>query len=267
MGTNTTNLNLYKPGDDETGWGAEVNGNFDTLDNAIITTNAASEGKIPIGQPDGSVAFADPLVQGLQAEGTTTTGLNPVLVSGKGDDGNQHDIATDDSGVVKTTVTNFPVLYPIGSGDGMPLATDASYNLVVNIGAVDMGTVPVSGSVSVSGSVGIAPATSGGLSTYSGSIGATKTSVKASAGQLYGWYVGNPNTSAVYVQIFDTALASITVGSTTPKLSLMIPAGGAANVLHDVGIEFSTAIAFACTTTRSGSTGPAATVDVNFFYE
>jgi hypothetical protein len=32
MGTNTTNLALYKPAVGETGWGALVNGNFDTLD-------------------------------------------------------------------------------------------------------------------------------------------------------------------------------------------------------------------------------------------
>jgi hypothetical protein len=40
----------------------------------------------------------DPLVQGLFPEGHTATGLNPVLVSGKGLDGNQYDIAVDNTG-------------------------------------------------------------------------------------------------------------------------------------------------------------------------
>lgn len=36
MGTFTTNLNLYEPSVGETGWGAAVNTNFTTLDNALV---------------------------------------------------------------------------------------------------------------------------------------------------------------------------------------------------------------------------------------
>jgi hypothetical protein len=40
----------------------------------------------------------DPLVQGLLPEGSTTTGLNPVLISGEGINGNQYNIAVDNTG-------------------------------------------------------------------------------------------------------------------------------------------------------------------------
>lgn len=110
-------------------------------------------------------------------------------------------------------------------------------------------------------------ATSGGLSVYSGSIQAAATAVKVAAGQLYGWYVTNPNSLVSYVQFFDLATGSVTLGTTTPKFSIGIPANGAANVAWPVGIAFTTAITVACTTTRTGLTAPTNSVDLNFFYQ
>lgn len=114
--------------------------------------------------------------------------------------------------------------------------------------------------------VQVKPTTSGGLSMASGTIGATKTAIKASAGQLYGYYIYNANASVVYVQVFNAASASVTLGTTAPDLSLGIPATSAANVEFTNGIAFGTAITIAITTTRSGSTGPGSTVDYNIFY-
>lgn len=103
--------------------------------------------------------------------------------------------------------------------------------------------------------------------TYSGSIGASVTQVKASAGQLYGAVIGNSNTTAVYVQIFDAASTSaVTLGTTAPKLSWFIPAGGGLTRDFSNGLSFLNGIVFACTTTRTGNSAPANTVDVNFDY-
>lgn len=111
------------------------------------------------------------------------------------------------------------------------------------------------------------PATSGGLSMAAGSIGATKTAIKASAGQLFGWYFYNSNSSVAYVQIFNVASASVTLGTTVPDLSFGIPATSAANLEMTNGIAFGTAITIAITTTRTGSIGPSSTVDYNVFYK
>ena len=64
-----------------------------------ITGMLTHPGQIPISQPgNASAVWSDPLVQGTQAAGTTASTINPVLVSGKGVDGNQHDLSTDNSG-------------------------------------------------------------------------------------------------------------------------------------------------------------------------
>lgn len=114
--------------------------------------------------------------------------------------------------------------------------------------------------------VTVQPHTQGGLLVASGSVGATATAVKASAGQLYGWYIYNPNASAVYCQIFNVAAGSVTLGTTAPTYAFAIPATSGANVLNPMGIAHSTAITVAFTTTRTGSTGPGSTVDYSFFY-
>jgi hypothetical protein len=110
------------------------------------------------------------------------------------------------------------------------------------------------------------PTTSGGLTVATGSIAATKTDIKGSAGQVYGWYFYNPNASVAYVQFFNTAAAGVTLGTTPPVYSLGIPATSGANVMSDIGIPHSTAICIAVTTTRAGSTGPGSTVDYNIYY-
>jgi len=109
------------------------------------------------------------------------------------------------------------------------------------------------------------PVTSGGLSIVTGSVGATATAIKASAGQLYGYHLFNTTAAVAYVQIFNVASGSVTLGTTAPTMSIGIPASGGVTVHWDKGIAFGTAISFACTTTRTGSTG--ATCDVNFFYK
>lgn len=109
------------------------------------------------------------------------------------------------------------------------------------------------------------PATSGGLSIVTGSVGATPTAIKAAAGQLYGYHLFNTTAAVAYVQIFNVAHGSVTLGTTAPTLSIGIPASGGVTVNFDKGIAFDTAISFGCTTTRTGSTG--ATCDVNFFYK
>ena len=112
------------------------------------------------------------------------------------------------------------------------------------------------------------PATSGGISSYAtGSIGNTATAVKTSAGQVYSYYFFNSNSSVAYVQFFNLATGSVTVGTTAPLLSFGIPSLGAANLEIDPGWAFSTAITIAITTTRAGGTSPSNTVDYNIMYK
>lgn len=183
-------------------------------------------------------------------------------------------IAAGDNNIGNVDVVTLPSL-PAGTnniGDvdvltlpSLPAGTNAIGKLAANSG-VDIGDVDVTSIPAVEGKA----AASNGWLPASGSIGATKTNIGTAntPGQVGGWYIGNPNASAVYVQIFNAQASDVTLGTTAPTLSLMIPASSAANVAAGlVGIQFSTAISIAITTTRAGSTGPGATVDYNIFYK
>lgn len=85
------------------------------------------------------------------------------------------------------------------------------------------------------------------------------TSVKASAGEVYGWYFTNSSGSWRYLKLYDKASAP-TVGTDTPKMTLGIPPGGGANMEVFYGVPFASGIAYAVTTgaTDADTTAPAA---------
>lgn len=159
--------------------------------------------------------------------------------------GNERGVNVNASNQMSVSVDNSPVL---GAGSalvgkvGIDQTTPGTTNAVVDT-----------------------PVTSGGLLIVTGSVGATATAIKASAGQLYGYHLFNTTAAVAYVQIFNVAAASVTLNTTVPTFSIGIPASGGVTVNWDKGIAFSTAISYACTTTRTGLTG--ATCDVNFFYK
>lgn len=118
------------------------------------------------------------------------------------------------------------------------------------------------------------PHTAGGLTTFmaSGSDGstilvATAQAAKASAGQLYGYYLYNPEAAVTFVHFYDVAQGSVTVGTTNPLFSLQIPAASAANLMGTMGILFATAITIAATTTAGGNTAPATGVSATLWFK
>ena len=130
-------------------------------------------------------------------------------------------------------------------------------------------TQPVSGTVTANAGTGtlgtkILPQTSGGLTALQNlDVDETEDAVKASAGQLFGWYIYNDGAAEVYVKFYNATTANVTVGSTTPLITLGIPAGSAANVFNDIGIAFDTAITIAATTGATvADTGAPATNQV-----
>lgn len=142
-----------------------------------------------------------------------------------------------------------------------------------NIGDVNVDSI-AAGSNTI-GNVGVVPRTTGGLAIGPGSgvkqisaASTNATSVKASAGQVFGWYIYNDGAAEVYFKIYDKASAP-TVGTDVPDIVLVIPAGAAANVFSDIGIAFGTGIATAITTGAADSdTGAVAASQViaNLFY-
>lgn len=111
------------------------------------------------------------------------------------------------------------------------------------------------------------PATTNGWTPFlDNGQGTTVTTVKGTAGELGAYHCLNPNAAVSYVQIFDTS-STVTLGVTTPVLSLGLPANDGGNLEWTIGVHFANGIKVAVTTTATGSTGPSTNVDCNFGYK
>lgn len=117
----------------------------------------------------------------------------------------------------------------------------------------------------------------GGCTGYYLSAAATTntTSVKATAGQLYGFYCSNVHSAPYYLKFYNKASAP-TVGTDTVVHCFEIPQAGTAadgyvtTMLFPKGLPFSTGIAFAVTADFSdtGTTAvTASTLKINLFYK
>jgi hypothetical protein len=101
----------------------------------------------------------------------------------------------------------------------------------------------------------IPAATSGGASIFrSIDLDESEEEVKGSAGQLYGGVVINLATGVRYLKFYNATAANVTVGTTTPVMTIPIPTAGSANgagfviPIPSQGVPFDTAITVAATT-------------------
>jgi hypothetical protein len=118
--------------------------------------------------------------------------------------------------------------------------------------------------------------TSGGASTFcaNGASGSplltnTLTAVKTSAGNLYGFDFVNTGNASAFVQLFDAAAGSVTLGTTPAKMAKWVPAGGSWEEKFggEGKIAFGTAITMAATTTASGNTAPGTGILANVTFK
>jgi len=100
---------------------------------------------------------------------------------------------------------------------------------------------------------------------FSASVTATVTAIKNGPGQVFGWQIVNNTGAIAYAQMFNKKASDVTVGTTIPDYVVPLPAnGGAVMPVSRTGINHSTGISIACTTTRTGNTS--ATCDVVMFF-
>ena len=134
-------------------------------------------------------------------------------------------------------------------------------------------TQPAMDAVSRAGYVApVATATSGTSKPTAGSpiqnLNASKVAVKASAGTLYGFIIENAQNAITFVQLFDAASGSVTLGTNKPDLEIAVAANGGSGAtmyalpLPAVGWPFGTALTIAATTTSGGNTGSANGISV-----
>jgi hypothetical protein len=110
--------------------------------------------------------------------------------------------------------------------------------------------------------------TSGGKTLVS-LAGLTNTAVviKNTPGQLYWLQCINPNSSVAYVQLFNVAAASVTVGtSASTPVGIAANSTGGLSMGDLVGGQFATAISAAATITATGGTAPVTALDCSVGY-
>jgi hypothetical protein len=179
-------------------------------------------------------------------------------------------------GVVSVQGVGSGTALPV-SAASLPLPSGAAISAAQNVNGQSTSHTCSTGGFSELGCLGqidddikAAPAigTSGGITPLKlNALGNTAVAIKASAGQLFLLQCGNTNASEAYVQVYNIAQGSVTVGTSTPTLSIPIAAtstGGFA--LSLVGLQFATAISAAATTTATGGTGPGTALDCNVGY-
>lgn len=115
---------------------------------------------------------------------------------------------------------------------------------------------------------------SGGTDTFrSIDLDETEEQVKATAGTVYGLWFSNTATATRFLKLYNDTAANVTVGTTTPQITLALPGNASDDVSGVIalpqGVKFTTAITAAATTgVADNDTGaPGANeVLVNIFY-
>jgi hypothetical protein len=99
-------------------------------------------------------------------------------------------------------------------------------------------------------------------------LGVTGQQIKTTPGEVGGWFLANNAAAVRYIKLYDT---NQTPDQTfTPKLTIVLPANSAANVLAPAGVDFTSGIAVRATTgVADNDTGAPAANDVivNIFYK
>lgn len=179
-------------------------------------------------------------------------------------------ITDGDSGPLRMTVNGEA---HVSLTTALPAGTNAIGKLAANSG-VDIGDVDVTSiaaGTNAIGDVGITTRTSGGTSTYYNDGAVTLASIKASAGQIYSIEATNKSSTLYYLQLFNLATGSVTLGTTTPTNEYAIPhnSGNGAGFIRNITVPraYGTAISYAITTTKGGATtGTANDVLLNVDY-
>lgn len=125
--------------------------------------------------------------------------------------------------------------------------------------------------VVASGNVSVSPTAQPGTSIYKLISAATTNaaSVKASAGNIYGWFLFNGHqTYTRYVKFYDKATAPV-VGTDVPVMTIPLPSGAGANVSFPQGVGFTNGIALAITASVNDNASDAIGADevvINLLY-
>lgn len=196
--------------------------------------------------------------------------------STNGVDGNWYPILAFNQGTsvaaaVTATMTTLPVTYRVSAPSSVyararVTTRTTAGNVLATAAATTAAAQPQltatlsSAAVTLASTTLLPSATVGGTITpYFNPALTAKAAVKTAAGSLLHIHVYNPNTTDVYLQMFATALASVTPGTTVPIRSYRIPASGTYIDDFTYYQRYATAITIAPWSVPSNTAGAAPT--------
>ncbi len=211
-----------------------------TMANSLAVTIASNQSAVPV---SGTVTV-NALPAGTANIGDVDVLTLPAIPAGTNNIGDV-DVLTEPATAADNAASLPAVVKVMAGWDGtnvQAVKTDSDGNLQVEFGSAQ--------SVTISGGIETAPSTSGGLlaSRLISAASTNATSVKASAGQVYGGLAYNLNAAVRYLKVYNKASAP-TVGTDTPVLTIPIPPTSGVLIPGERhGVAFATGIAFALTT-------------------
>lgn len=251
-----------------------VTANLSATDNAVldtIETNTdygtvvgggveATALRVTIASDSTGVLSVDDGGGSLTVDGTVTANLSATdnAVLDQIDSNTDYGAVTGggtESGALRVTIAS--------DSTGVLSVDDNGGSITVDNGGTFATQATLQTGSSLVGDVGISGArTSGGTTMYRNvDVDETEDQVKGSAGQVYWIQCSNIDATPIYLHFYNNLAASVTVGTTTPDLTFLVPSQGDANGAGFVlsipnGIAFSTGITVAATTTVGGAAGP-----------
>jgi hypothetical protein len=235
-----------------TGGGGGGSGGAITMASAAVSSGAYASGSIAAGAMVDFLTTRGTKAPGTAAANSLLTGCVYTAAGITLTDGQQAACQMTSAGSIHVTADASAL--PSGAATAANQATEIASlaTIASNTGA----PVPLGSS-----SGGITPLKLDALTN-------TAVAIKAAAGQLYKLYCYNPNSSVSYIQVYNVAAGSVTVGVTAALQSYGIPATSAGGfALSLVGDQYSTAISAAATTTAGGGSAPSTAVDCNVGYQ
>jgi hypothetical protein len=255
-----------------------------TITSGTVTTVSTVTNVATIGTsvtPGTSAAHLGKAEDAAHASGDTGVAVLAVrrdtAAVGSGTDGDYSTLNVNASGALYTTLQGVTTTTAAPTGSDTALVVGIHPD---SVNANGQTTMSASAPVVIASDqsavqVNPVPATTGGLSIFrSIDLDESEEEVKASAGQVYGMWVSNTATSTRFLKFYNATAANVTVGTTTPVITIPIPGNSSDDVSGLLasahGIAFGTAITVAATTAvADNDTGaPGANeVIVNIFYK
>lgn len=269
-GTNWVTLAAYQVVDPTSSTGAQISLPYtlqaSTNKPFLLLTNGFQQVRILLSTAITGTGSVTPYVAALPYQPITAVSINcGGIACNATDNGTFTPSSTTFSpigGLYQTTATSNPVA---ASGD-MAAAQITHYRALMTDPFDSTGTELTNTTLH---SVNVSPVlgTTGGWTLgQTASLSTTVTAIKASAGQLGYMNCYNPNSAVAYIQVFNVAAGSVTLGTTAPTEFLPIPPALFNGFQASVGHQYGTAISYASTTTPTGSTANSSPVSCSYGY-